>query len=200
VSSMNTTGKAASVPPEDVVEYLTAKEAAGLIGMSVNALVDLARAFQVPALWCLVDGAEEPEPLFTVRHARRIAEAQSKADDDTRPLVLPVFNLVRAFVDARPPTTAHVDALNGDRPFLARAGSKWGKLHAHVRPEALAMFAVESDADVRLRSKVVISSLLPLIHAKEITSGLRDGDGVRVSRVWWRVPLTIVDPNEGEQS
>lgn len=182
------------VPREDVVDYLTAKEAAGLIGMSVTDLVALASAHQVPALWCQVEGSSEPEPLFTVPHARRIAESRTKATDETRPLVLPLYNLVRAFVEARPATAIHQDALKEDRPFLARAGSKWGHLHVHVRPEALMAFAIESGADLRLRSRPTIAAVLPLIHAKEIPGGLRDGNGIRVSRTWWRVPLTVVDP------
>jgi hypothetical protein len=190
---METTKTAVTLPGEDLVEYLTVKEAAGLIGMSVTELTRLATAFQVPALWCLVDGADAPEPVFPLRLARRIAEQQTKADDETRPLVLPFFNLVRAYVAERAPTAVHEEAFRYGRPFLARAGSKWGDVHAHVRPDSVALFAAESDADVRLRSSRVAGRMLPLIHAKEIAGGLRDGNGIRVSRTWWRLPLSVTE-------
>lgn len=191
---METKMTAVTVLAEDVVEYLTVKEAAGLIGMSVTELGQLAAAHQVPALWCVIDGADAPEPLFPLRMARRVAEHRKKADEETRPLVVPFFNLLREYVRERQPTGFHEQALKENRPFLARAGSKWGDIHAHVRPDAVAIFAAESDADVRLRSRAMVARLLPLLHAKEISGGLRDGDtGARVSRTWWRLPLSVTD-------
>lgn len=184
---------AVTVPAEDVVEYLTAKEAAGLIGIPVTTLTKLATAFQVPALWCLLEDADEPEPLFSLRLARRIKEQHTTADDETRPLVLPFFNLLCSYVSEREPSGAQDKALEEGCAFLARAGSRWGGLRAHVRPDALAVFAAETGAEVRLRSRAMVVRMLPLVHAKEIPGGLRDGDGVRVSRTWWRLPLSVTE-------
>lgn len=195
-------GRLIPVQPEDVIGYLTAKEAAALSGAPLAELLTLASAHQVPAFWVHVDGSDAPEPVFPLWAARRIAENWAKATDATRPLVLPLYNLIREYVRECPPVPSHNTAVATGHPLVCRAGSRYGALHVHVRPEGVAGYA-ENMRDQRfalqLRSINTVSEVLPLLHAQKIT-GLRDGEGVQTGRVWWRLPLSIVNPAAGEES
>lgn len=190
-------GRTIPVLPEDVIGYLTAKEAASLAGVSVAELSALAATHSVPAFWVLVDGADAPEPVFPLWAARRIAENWVKATDVTRPLVVPLYTLLQSYVRECEPVASHNTAVATGHPLVARAGSRYGHRHVHVRPEGVAGFAENQGLDIRLRSISTISEMLPLVHAQKVT-GLRDGEGVQTGRIWWRLPLNIVDPGEGD--
>lgn len=199
MDSENRAIRGLSLAPEDVTEHLTLKEAAAVVGVPAAELLEQAVTHQVPAFWALLDGGQEPEPLFPVWVARRIADHQVKADDSTRPLVLPMFNLINTYVKERPPYSTHRDAVKSGHALVCRAGSRYGRPHVHVRPEALAAFAQDVGAHVRLHAPSVVTEMLPLLRAKRVT-GLRDGDGFQAGRVWWRVPLSVVDPAAGGES
>lgn len=190
---------AVTLPPEEVENYLTAEEVSGMIKMPVTELVAQARTFQVPALWCVVDGADEPTPFFTLDFARRISVIRSGEPSETRKLVVPLYNLLREYVKEYPPVSLYADSVEDDRPWLGRAGSRWGRLHVHVVADAVATFAVEVGADVQLRTGRTVSKVLRLMRAQSV-KGARDTFGHRVPRTVWRLPLTVVDPGESEQS
>lgn len=199
-TNMTTRLAMVTLAPEEVAEYLTAEEVAPMVRMSVGDLTAAASTFQVPAVWCQVDGNDGPTPLFTVAFVRRIADIQDSVKSEDRMLVVPLYNLIKEYLAANPPVWTYSDSLdNEDCPVLGRAGSRWGKLHVHVRSAALATFAVEVGADVRLRAERTVSKVLRLMRAKDVT-GARDTEGVRIARTLWRLPLTVADPNEGEES
>jgi len=190
-----------TLTPEEVADYLTAEEVAPLVKMSVADLTAAASTFQVPAVWCQVDGSDGPVPYFTVAFVRRIADIREDTEkSEYRMLVIPLFELVREYLKAVPPVMTYDESLeNEGGPILGRAGSRWGNLHVHIRTDALCSFAVETGADVRLRAESTVRKVLRLMRAKDIT-GARDSEGVRIARTLWRLPLTVANPNEGEES
>jgi len=190
-----------TLTPEEVADYLTAEEVAPLVKMSVADLTAAASTFQVPAVWCQVDGSDGPVPFFTVAFVRRIADIREDTEkSEYRMLVIPLFELIREYLKAYPPVATYDESLeNEDAPILGRAGSRWGNLHVHVRAEALCTFAVEVGADLRLRTARTVTKVLRLMRAKDI-AGARDSEGVRIARTLWRLPLTVANPNESEES
>lgn len=195
-----TTGRTIPVLPEDVIGYLTVRETANLADVPASELLALASAHQLPALWVKVDGTDAPEPVFPLWAARRIAENWTKATDETRPLLMPFFTLLQSYVRDCPPVASHNTAYVTRHPLVCRAGSRYGRLHVHVRPEGVSDYIENRELDLRSRplaSVATITELLPLLHAQKVT-GLRDGEGMQTGRVWWRLPLNIVDPGEGD--
>ena len=178
-----------SFAPEEVSEYLTAEDAAPMVKMSVSELTAAASAFQVPAVWCHVEGNDGPTPLFAVDFVRRIANIPQGDLTEERKLVIPLFNLITAYLAAYPPQHRYVE----DLPVLGRAGSRWGPVHVHVRSEALCAYAVDTGADVRLRAESTVVRVLELVRARKVM-GARDMEGVRIARALWRLPLTVVNP------
>lgn len=193
--------------PGSAAPYLlTLDQAATVLGVTPAVLMGLVRANCVHAL-------SVPAHLVTERPALRFAPDLLAADREqtlrpgTRQRGVQVAAIARALETylSRQPTDVYREAMEQDRPFLARTRRGESDVMAHVRLpvlKALCNPAVDSVPDWRSGSGdpvilgAIVVDTLERWGFREM-KGLRDPNSNRQHwDKWWRVPLGVWSPGE----
>lgn len=177
---------------------LSLSEAARLVDLTPDALVDLTRSGCVGAYVAAASETTERPPLrFDPVHMAALQSALAAGvAEDAQARVVSVVAAVsaglRAFLREAAPSDSARRAVEERRPLLATARD--GHTYAHVRLEHVAETAVgfaASGTRVVLSMSDTVAGALKRLGCQEVRGLRAAGDAKQSWRNWWRVPLSI---------
>jgi hypothetical protein len=194
-----------TLPPADPISAiagfpLSLTQAARVLEVTPDAVVDLVRAGHLGAYLCpATESAERPPLRFHPGALPLLATRLRDVDSDVNES-LGIAAGLREYLAQRTPADSHRDAVAAGRPVLAKA--KTGQIYAHINPKVLQSFLLERDLQgrrgVRLAITETVTNGLTQLGCTRMRGIRPIGDLKQVWEVWWRVPHSIysLDPDD----